>query len=52
MMHLSEGWKQECPRQESNLRTWLRRPMLYPLSYGGLQGIGPSVSLPLHMNGC
>jgi hypothetical protein len=25
----------ECPRQESNLRTWLRRPMLYPLSYGG-----------------
>jgi hypothetical protein len=26
----------ECPRQESNLRTWLRRPMLYPLSYEGL----------------
>ena len=24
-----------CPRQESNLRTWLRRPMLYPLSYEG-----------------
>ena len=23
----------KCPRQESNLRTWLRRPMLYPLSY-------------------
>jgi hypothetical protein len=24
-----------CPRQDSNLRTWLRRPVLYPLSYGG-----------------
>jgi hypothetical protein len=24
-----------CPRQELNLRTWLRRPMLYPLSYEG-----------------
>ena len=24
------------PRQDSNLRTWLRRPVLYPLSYGGL----------------
>ncbi len=24
-----------CPRQESNLRTWIRNPMLYPLSYGG-----------------
>jgi hypothetical protein len=23
------------PRQDSNLRTRLRRPMLYPLSYGG-----------------
>lgn len=26
----------ECPRQDSNLRTRLRRPMLYPLSYGGV----------------
>ena len=26
------GW---CPRQDSNLRTRLRRPALYPLSYGG-----------------
>ena len=26
------------PRQDSNLRTWLRRPLLYPLSYEG----GPS----------
>jgi hypothetical protein len=23
------------PRQDSNLRAWLRRPPLYPLSYGG-----------------
>ncbi len=26
--------KVECPRQESNLRAWFRRPVLYPLSYG------------------
>jgi hypothetical protein len=25
----------ECPRQDSNLRTRLRRPALYPLSYEG-----------------
>src|SRR4030095_2432705 len=25
----------QCPRQDSNLRTRLRRPLLYPLSYGG-----------------
>ena len=24
------------PQQDSNLRTRLRRPVLYPLSYGGL----------------
>ena len=24
-----------CPRQDSNLRSRLRRPMLYPLSYEG-----------------
>src|SRR3984957_6689991 len=24
-----------CPQKDSNLRTWLRRPVLYPLSYGG-----------------
>ena len=23
------------PQQELNLRTWIRNPMLYPLSYGG-----------------
>jgi RibD domain-containing protein len=27
---------QTCPRQDSNLRTALRRRVLYPLSYGGL----------------
>jgi CheY-like chemotaxis protein len=25
----------QCPREDSNLRTWFRRPVLYPLSYGG-----------------
>ena len=29
---LSPNW---CPRQDSNLRTWFRKPLLYPLSYGG-----------------
>jgi hypothetical protein len=29
------GHDQGCPRQDSNLRTRLRRPMLYPLSYEG-----------------
>jgi hypothetical protein len=28
-----ELWR--CPRQDSNLRTRFRRPVLYPLSYGG-----------------
>jgi hypothetical protein len=27
-----------CPRQESNLRTRFRKPLLYPLSYGGVFG--------------
>jgi hypothetical protein len=27
----------ERPQQDSNLRTRLRRPLLYPLSYGGLR---------------
>jgi hypothetical protein len=27
-----------CPRQDSNLRTRLRRPALYPLSYEGARG--------------
>ena len=25
----------EYPRRDSNPRSWLRRPVLYPLSYGG-----------------
>ena len=35
--HLSESGmcRNECPRQESNLRTRFRKPMLYPLSYEG-----------------
>jgi hypothetical protein len=28
-----------CPRQESNLRTRFRKPLLYPLSYGGSDAI-------------
>jgi hypothetical protein len=30
-------FKIERPQQDSNLRTRLRRPLLYPLSYGGLR---------------
>ena len=30
----------KCPRQDSNLRTRLRRPLLYPLSYGGVAAFG------------
>jgi hypothetical protein len=30
------GFGSWCPRQDSNLRTRLRRAVLYPLSYGGL----------------
>jgi site-specific DNA recombinase len=32
-----------CPRQDSNLRSRLRRAVLYPLSYGGM----PRASLPV-----
>lgn len=41
--HPAERWRRglpallaKCPRQDSNLRTRLRRPLLYPLSYGGV----------------
>ena len=27
--------KEQCPRHESNVRTRFRKPLLYPLSYGG-----------------
>jgi hypothetical protein len=30
-----EAGQTACPRQDSNLRTRLRRAVLYPLSYGG-----------------
>jgi hypothetical protein len=33
------GWR---PQQDSNLRTRLRRPLLYPLSYGGLRMDDPA----------
>ena len=28
------------PHQDSNLGTWFRTPLLYPLSYGGVDGLG------------
>ncbi len=31
------------PQQDSNLRTRLRRPLLYPLSYGGWHAESPEV---------
>jgi hypothetical protein len=34
MRRRDNPWK-GCPRQDSNLRFRLRRPTLYPLSYGG-----------------
>ena len=30
-----QGSRRRCPRQESNLRTRFRKPLLFPLSYGG-----------------
>ena len=33
-----------CPRQESNLGTWFRKPMLYPLSYGGVSKLRAPIS--------
>jgi hypothetical protein len=29
----------KCPRPESNQRTRFRKPLLYPLSYGGVSGL-------------
>ena len=34
------------PQQDSNLRTRLRRPLLYPLSYGGWRGRLADAALP------
>ena len=44
----------ECPRRESNLRSRLRRAVLYPLSYGGnfvavFGGIVVSLVLALYL---
>ena len=33
-LFLTDGTRR-CPQKDSNLRTRLRRPVLYPLSYGG-----------------
>ncbi len=45
MLHGSQNWlwlysslscpRPSCPRQDSNLRSRFRKPMLYPLSYEG-----------------
>jgi hypothetical protein len=32
---ISSDFAMQCPRQESNLCTRFRKPLLYPLSYGG-----------------
>ena len=36
------------PQQDSNLRTRLRRPLLYPLSYGGWRNSRTSVRQARH----
>ncbi len=41
----------ECPRQDSNLRTRLRRPLLYPLSYGGLSAVVAATGRTLPASG-
>src|SRR2546426_9483813 len=38
----------QCPRQESNLRTRFRKPLLYPLSYGGENVAFAGFSLTIH----
>src|SRR5207247_7562950 len=38
---------QSCPRQDSNLRTALRRRVLYPLSYGGRGQCSNGPSVPV-----
>ena len=39
--HIRAGWR---PREDSNLRTGIRNPLLYPLSYGGAMGSSPPVA--------
>ena len=38
-VHGGSDYSERCPRHESNMRTRFRKPLLYPLSYGGS---GPS----------
>ena len=38
MRALTDSAYKRCPRQDSNLRTRFRKPMLYPLSYGSISG--------------
>ena len=35
-----------CPRRESNPHCWLRRPVLYPLSYGGKFYLVSTLKIP------
>jgi hypothetical protein len=35
---------ERCPRHESNMRTRFRKPLLYPLSYGGVSWLQYAVS--------
>ena len=47
----SSGWGVHGrPRQESNLRTRFRKPLLYPLSYGG--GVGALLGAKLARGEC
>jgi hypothetical protein len=41
------GRTRECPRQESNLRTRFRKPLLSPLSYGGFLAWSSHLSVSL-----
>jgi hypothetical protein len=36
-VNITKKFDMECPRGDSNARHRLRRPVLYPLSYGGQQ---------------
>ena len=50
LRHEAQPLMDRCPRHESNMRTRFRKPLLYPLSYGGRTGfmkhlaLDPSVS--------
>ena len=44
---LSPAGHRKRPRKDSNLRTRFRKPMLYPLSYGGLLAGFSSLPDPL-----